>query len=655
MPSASYYPAVSSDNGYANNAGEFFSGGFASAYLEAGRYSGNNDRLWLRIPLADVPPNAYIAAASLALTAYASLSATTAIVRIDAVAADDPAAPTSATDCMSLATGAQYVDWTMGTMTDGTVYTTPDIAAVLQEVVDRPGYATGAHLLVLLTGGAGSTSAYRKFSALAYNAGAEKPRLDVSWQSMGRPPVGGLHLQMPKPAGYMPAAMAYAEPLHLQMPSPISGMIVRPASPGGIRLNFPSPSPVSIPRCSIDNPITNGVTSAAVVNLLQPGNATIAEAAHQITEYDEDDDERAVSVVYHVSNLLEYTGVGIGALWACALATWLRQYGDCEGGAILIHSLLLAAGVDPGRVRTAFGTMLASSFDVIEHAWVMYRRRTDEEWVPLDWTIRPTPYTGNIGQFPRQVDLAGTYTRISYILTEKAFGPVPDVARYIARLAANRSAGSLKLPLFTVSGATGNRATGRIALFAGQRGTTITVQGSTGALACAELPALEITGQASQTNFAQGRLVIPFLCAAGSTGAIGAITLPSLSAVGLCGMPAKGAARLPMLAIVATATTEALSAAALRLPVFRIRGTAKTGQLASGECGLPRLTIVGHAAQGPMANGAVRLPYLSIVAHASTASEADGVADLPLLQIHAHAVGDTSFDDQLQYKPERWT
>lgn len=181
MPSATLYPAVSSDNGYANNDNEFYSGGYGGSYLEAGRFVTNIDRVWLRFSVDGIPIGSTVTAATLSLVAYQDLSGATAIARVSAVAADDSAAPTTSAATMALTSGAQYVDWTMPGMTAGTSYSPPDLAAIIQEFIDRPGYAPGAHIVLLLSGDASSTNAYRAFDSLSYSGGAYKPALALSW------------------------------------------------------------------------------------------------------------------------------------------------------------------------------------------------------------------------------------------------------------------------------------------------------------------------------------------------------------------------------------------------------------------------------------------------------------------------------------------
>jgi hypothetical protein len=235
MPSVTFYPAVAADNGYANNVGEYFSGGYNASYLEAGRYSTNNDRVWLRFALADIPPGAPITSAILRFRAYSSLSAVSAVARIAAVAADNPAAPASATACMALATGAAYVDWTMPAMAGGSIYDSPDVAAVVQEFVNRSGFAPGAHLLMLLTGGAGSAGAYRTFSALGYSGGTQRPELHVTWEQLS---------PFALTAAFPPPTVPTIFPVFLSpasLPAPASeGVSQAPSS--GLTVSMPTPS-----------------------------------------------------------------------------------------------------------------------------------------------------------------------------------------------------------------------------------------------------------------------------------------------------------------------------------------------------------------------------------------------------------------------------
>jgi len=408
--------------------------------------------------------------------------------------------------------------------------------------------------------------------------------------------------------------------------------------------------------CGLDKPIDNGATSAAVVNLLQLGNTTLADAAASICAYDVTDDERAMSVVYFVSNLMAYVqdGDGIGDHWTCALATWRRGYGDCEDGAILVHSLLLAAGVNPDRLRTAFGAALSASLAAAGHAWCLYRRETDEEWVPLDWTLGATAYVGAISGISRQIDLAGTYTAINHVLTHEAFYAVND-ADYIANLAANRSTGSAALPAPSCAAAAGLSASASLVLFAGVLATSMTVSGQAGARAAMALPAAALSGTAQEMTPAVGPCAVPLPVVAGTAGAIGAGALPLATATGTCGLSARADLALPLLALSASGQTAALVAADLLLPRAAVQASAVAGVVVNGgDCDVLSLRATGRAAQGPMARAALALPRAMLAGHASPLSACLGDCDLPPLGMRGHAPRSKGFGI-LRYDASRWT
>lgn len=401
----------------------------------------------------------------------------------------------------------------------------------------------------------------------------------------------------------------------------------------------------------LDKPIDSGATSAAIVGLLQQDHDELIQASARICAYDDNDDQRAISVVYFVSNLLTYVqdGSGIGDRWTGAVATWKRKYGDCEDGALLIHALLLAAGVDPGRVRTAMGLAMNTSLVEIGHAWVMYRRLTDEEWIPLEWTWQPSPYTIEASQINRQVDMASSYTKISYILTNEQFSQVADV-NYIAHLAANRSSGSTTLPALTGQARTGVHGTGEVSL------SSLAGVGLCGATAAASLPRPAGTSAAQQLATALGATTLAAITGDGTTGAVAAGILSSLSSSGQCGTSASGRANFPAITGYAAATVDALIRGAVILPELRATGRAFPGAVVDGSGTLAALLGVGRAKQGPAARGATALPRLSGAGFASVLLVGLGGIELPPMIGRGHAInGVAPWPEKLSYNPLRWT
>lgn len=115
--------------------------------------------------LSELPAGATIAAASLALVAYTSQSGTVCRLRIRAVAADDPAAPTTYAEVEGAPRTTASTTWEPPATTADLGYNSPDFAAVVQEIVDRPGWAAGQHLLIYIEDDGSDSSARRQWHA----------------------------------------------------------------------------------------------------------------------------------------------------------------------------------------------------------------------------------------------------------------------------------------------------------------------------------------------------------------------------------------------------------------------------------------------------------------------------------------------------------
>jgi len=72
------------------------------------------------------------------------------------------------------------ISWSPGAWGDGTTYSV-DITSIIQAVVNRENYTQGDYVLLLISNQASYTGAYRQFSSVDYNSGAEKPSLSISY------------------------------------------------------------------------------------------------------------------------------------------------------------------------------------------------------------------------------------------------------------------------------------------------------------------------------------------------------------------------------------------------------------------------------------------------------------------------------------------
>lgn len=87
------------------------------------------------------------------------------------------------------------------------------------------------------------------------------------------------------------------------------------------------------------------------------------------------------SIVTYVSDTSSY---GVSEYWAFPYQTLTRKIGDCEDGAILLANILVKSGVPYYRVRICAGSVNGGG-----HAYCVYCRETDNEWVVLDWCYWP--------------------------------------------------------------------------------------------------------------------------------------------------------------------------------------------------------------------------------------------------------------------------
>ena len=141
--------------------------GFNQGSVYCGDYFGAV-AAFLRFAL-DVPPGATVTAASLTLTASAGLASGRPGTKIHAVAEDDPVAVSGATDADSRSLTSASVSWSPSAWVASTAYTSPNLAAVVQEVLGRPGWSAGNHIMLMWLP-VGSPS--QRFQAVDYSSSA---------------------------------------------------------------------------------------------------------------------------------------------------------------------------------------------------------------------------------------------------------------------------------------------------------------------------------------------------------------------------------------------------------------------------------------------------------------------------------------------------
>ena len=143
--SGSFRPGVSGDDGTWYSSSISITGNLVIALN-----SGWHRSVWLRFPNVAIPTGAIIHSATITFKAAASNSANTAVFDVYFNDENDAVAPTTAASANGKTKTDATVNWNLGNWSSGQLYSSPDLKALIQEVVDRPGWASGNAMMALL-------------------------------------------------------------------------------------------------------------------------------------------------------------------------------------------------------------------------------------------------------------------------------------------------------------------------------------------------------------------------------------------------------------------------------------------------------------------------------------------------------------------------
>ncbi len=342
--------------------------------------------------------------------------------------------------------------------------------------------------------------------------------------------------------------------------------------------------------CSLESPALTGFVDAArAVALLGVGDPDLAEAVAGLPS---SDDDVALALLDKTARALTYVADADDA-WRCAPATLALGQGDCEDGAILLHGLMLAAGLPADRIVTVFGRVGANRDG---HAWVAWRRHGDGRWAALDWTLGPAQ--GPMAALPAMGD-PNIYAFVDYALTSGAFFPVrQDAAVFFARAAGD----GLMLPRPACRAGAAHGAAAETDLPAGWEATS-----QTGARAAVALALPAVVGRA---EYGRAVLAWPGLVAAALAGGLGVLPLPSWRASGFGGGGGLAATELPEWAGLGQAVQAARVSGEGRLPYPDCRACGLAGAAGFAVCRLLPPRGAGIALAGPLGKSAAMLPCL---------------------------------------------
>jgi len=369
--------------------------------------------------------------------------------------------------------------------------------------------------------------------------------------------------------------------------------------------------------CGLENPTQGSLDSPAVVALLCQGRSDLgliaAALAQGATLASAGADGLAGILLGTVAENLASVADS-DDLWSCALGTYARGSGDCEDGAILLHALLLAAGITADRLVTVFGRV---GIDRQGHAWLSYRRESDGNWVALDWTSGSA--NTDVTAMPPLVDRP-YYATVDYALTAQTFFAVrQSVATFFARV----SAENLDLPLPGLDGTASLGLAGVATLPASWLRVTARGAGQGHTI----LPGPDLTGRAGLTTLAA---VLPCPTLTGRTGLTTGTGLAKAAVAGLAQGGAGRAALAPPKPVLACqAHQDFRGRGACALSRTRLRAHGLDGACATGRAAWPGARIAGLAWPGPLAGLGVVLPDLASTATGLGTDPGYGLGELP--------------------------
>lgn len=140
---------VDGDDGFVTNTGTLSATTTGAVFaVSASGYSG-----FIRFSSVSVPQGAMISSASMSISSWKA-TASGPQCTLSAVASDNPSTPASGSSVTGATSTVASVAWSNASVQN----VTPDLSAVIQEIVNRPGWVSGNAIMILVRGISGSGS-----------------------------------------------------------------------------------------------------------------------------------------------------------------------------------------------------------------------------------------------------------------------------------------------------------------------------------------------------------------------------------------------------------------------------------------------------------------------------------------------------------------
>lgn len=405
---------------------------------------------------------------------------------------------------------------------------------------------------------------------------------------------------------------------------------------------FPSLSASGSGLCGIETPFSGNDTDYELLALLAHEDPAIVALADSITQANVES-QIVFDIWQWVTANIAYTTdtslTGMEEFHLCPMATVELGAGDCEDGAILMHALMLAKGVDPRNLRTAWGVINQGSGDE-GHVWTMYRRPSDGRWLVLEWTSGSMS-ASSIYEAPTLQAKSDEYL---FIYRYAYWHALVEFNGLTSEFTFAWNEGGASLPPLEVFGHT------TITASAGAVLPNLEATGATGATGSVEFD-LAAQVHAYAGHHATGSVKVSAV-ASGHTGCRGRLSVSSIVAAISHRNNASGSVRIRPAAS-GRATRHVKATGSARTARFKGAASGRQELTATGHIVLPATRIRGGIMPGGLGSGGVELPGFHAQAQAFPDLVASASLQLPALNVATMASHDNRFDNMM-LRYERW-
>lgn len=173
------YPAASTDDGDFAASILYIT---SQTQMELGKLGTESDRAWIRFPNATIPKGATISSAKITFCAWDNETATTVNIRIWGNLADNATYPTDLATANALAKTINYVDWSgISAWTQDEYYDTPDLAVLIQEIVNQSGWSSGNAIQIIIWNNSSTQNAGRRAYTWDGGVSAKYAKLSINY------------------------------------------------------------------------------------------------------------------------------------------------------------------------------------------------------------------------------------------------------------------------------------------------------------------------------------------------------------------------------------------------------------------------------------------------------------------------------------------